>query len=131
MTNDDRLREPPRDRLAGASQVLDLADMAAALRAEPHAATTGHRQIAVARRGPLSVLLFVFDRDGHIPEHRTPGDVLIQVVSGELEVTLSDDVITLVSGQLLTLAPHQPHAVRALEPTDMLLTIIRLATPTT
>jgi quercetin dioxygenase-like cupin family protein len=127
MGDDERLREHPRERLAGPTQLIDLAEAAAALAAEPHGATEGHRQIAVVRRGPVTVILFVFEPGGVMPEHRAPGDVLLHVLSGRLEVTLADEVVTLVGGQVLAIAPDLPHAVRALARTDMLLTVCRVA----
>ena len=39
MTEEDRLRVHPHERLAGSVQHIDLAAMAAQLRAEPHVAT--------------------------------------------------------------------------------------------
>ena len=129
MTDDDRLREPPRDRLSGATQHVDLAHMAAALRAEPHDGTAGHRQIVVVRRGAMSVILFVFEEGGLLPDHRAPGDIIIHVLAGRLEVTLEHDSVELARGQFLSLAPNQPHSVRALERAEMLLTICKVVAP--
>lgn len=129
MTDDERLREHPRDRLAGATQHVDLADVAAALRAEPHDATAGHRQIAVVRSGAMTVILFVFEAGGHLPDHRAPGDIVIHVLSGRLDVTLEHGSVKLSRGQFLSLAPNQLHSVRALESAEMLLTICKVAVP--
>lgn len=129
MTEDDRLREPPRVRLSGTSQHVDLAHEVAALRAEPHDGTAGHRQIALVRSGAMTVILFVFEDGGHLPDHRAPGNILIHVLAGRLEVTLEHDSVELVRGQFLSLAPNQPHAVRALERSEMLLTICKVVAP--
>ncbi len=125
MSLDDRLRTPPRERLAGLVQHVNLGEAAATLRAEPHAAVSGHRQLALVRHGPLSLILFAFDADGSLKEHRTEGEVTIHVLRGRLAVTVDDDEFTLGGGELLSLAPGQPHAVRALEASDMLLSICR------
>jgi quercetin dioxygenase-like cupin family protein len=125
MSVDDRLRTPARERLAGLVQHVNLAEAAATLRAEPHAAVSGHRQLALVRHGPLSLILFAFDAEGAIKEHRTEGEVTIHVIRGRLVVTVDGDEYTLGGGELVSLAPGQPHDVRALEATDMLLSICR------
>ena len=88
-------------------------------RLRPHS----HERLAV---------LFVFEADGFIPEHRTDGEVTIHVLAGCLEVTVDGDVLPLGRGGLVTLAPKQAHAVRATEASDMLLTVCRIpaAAPT-
>lgn len=125
MSLDDRLRQPARERLAGLVQQFDLATVAADLRAEPHAAVSGHRQLALVRHGPLSLILFAFDAHGAIPEHRTDGEVVIHVLRGRLVVTVDGDDLDVRAGELLALAPGQPHAVRAPEASEMLLAICR------
>jgi quercetin dioxygenase-like cupin family protein len=125
MSLDDRLRPPARERLASLVQQFDLAAVAADLRAEPHAAVSGHRQLALVRHGPLSLILFAFDAGGAIPEHRTDGEVVLHVLRGHLVVTVDGDDVALRGGELLALAPGQPHAVHAPEASEMLLSICR------
>ncbi|MCC6244258.1 MAG: hypothetical protein IT353_15550 [Gemmatimonadaceae bacterium] len=123
MTEDDRLRVHPHERLAGNAQHIDLAAVAAQLRAEPHTAKNGHRQVALARHGALAQLLFVFELDGELKSHRTDGEVTIHALSGELVVTLEDGPRVISAGQLLCLAGSVTHSVRATKVSDMLLTI--------
>jgi quercetin dioxygenase-like cupin family protein len=125
MGSDDRLREHPAERLAGPFQKVVLADALAQLRDEPHAATAGHRQVALVRRGPVALILFWFQTDGFLKEHRTDGEVTIHVLAGQLEVTVDGEAVPLATGELLSLAPGLPHAVRAVAPSQMLLTICR------
>ena len=125
MTKTERLREHPKDRLADPVQRISLPDAAARLRAEPHEAVAGHRQVALVRHGPVSLILFVFDQDGLLKEHSTDGEVTIHVLSGRLAVTTPTGEERLGAGELLSLAPGQSHAVRAMEPSEMLLTVCR------
>jgi quercetin dioxygenase-like cupin family protein len=122
----DRLRPPPEERLDVPVQHVDLAETAAALRAEDHAAVSGHRQIAVFRQGPLTMLSFAFEPEGTLKEHSTQGIVTILAVRGHLRVTAGDEVFHLRGGELVGLAPHVPHSVEAMETSDMLLTICKL-----
>ena len=126
MVDPDRLRAHPKDRLAASVQRVDVVDAAAKLRAEAHASVSGHRQIALARQGHVSVILFVFAKDGFLKEHQASGEVIIQVLTGQVSVTVGTDAYTLGPATLLTLAPGLRHAVRALEESDMLLTLYRI-----
>ncbi|MEX2181612.1 MAG: cupin domain-containing protein [Gemmatimonadaceae bacterium] len=123
MSTDDRLRTHPKERLAAPMQRIALAEAAAQLRAEPHAPVAGHRQVALVRRGPVGLILFVFEKDGHLKEHRTEGEVTIHVLSGRLSVTVGDEEMQLGPGELVSLAPGQAHSVRALEVSEMLLSV--------
>lgn len=127
MTDQERLRPPPKDRLAAPVQRVDLADAAARLRGEAHLPVAGHRQIALARHGPVSLILFVFEKDGFLKEHQANGEVIIQVLAGRLSVSVATEELTLGVGQVVTLAPGLVHSVRALEESDMLLTLSRSA----
>lgn len=127
MTSSDRLRPHPEDRLAPSVQVVKLAEAAAKLRAEPHGSVAGHRQIAVARHGPVTNILFVFERGGLLKEHRTDGVVTIHVLSGRLEVAFDDERHEMGAGELVHLAADVPHSVRAIEESEMLLTVHRVA----
>ncbi len=125
MSPTDRLRQHPRERLAAPVQVVDLAAAAADLRAEPHAPVAGHRQIAIVREGPVTVILFAFEADGYLREHSAEGEVTIHVLAGRLEVVVGDERHDLGAGNLLALAPGLSHSVRALAPGEMLLTVHR------
>ncbi len=121
----DRLRTPPDERLAAPVQLVDLPATSAALQAEPHAAVAGHRQIAVYRRGPVTLVSFLFETGGSMHEHQTDGVVTIDVRSGHLAVIANGMSYELMAGQLLALAPNVSHTVEARAPSEMLLTVHR------
>ena len=127
MSTDDRLRTHPKDRLAPPVQLIDLTEAAVRLRAEAHASIAGHRQLALVRRGSVSLILFAFEAEGFLKEHQAEGEVTIQVLAGRLEVTVAGEVLSIGAGQLVSLASGQSHSVRALETSDMLLTICKVA----
>jgi len=122
----ERLRPHPEDRLASQVQVVDLVAAAAGLRAELHAPVSGHRQIAVVRHGPVTIIQFVFEPGGLLPEHQAEGVVTIHVLSGRLQVVVDDEARTVGQGELMALAPGVLHSVQALAPSEMLLTVHRL-----
>ncbi len=124
-TGGDRLRTHPKERLAPPVQRVALAEAAQRLRAEAHAGVSGHRQLTLVRRGPVSIILFIFEQGAALKEHKTEGEVTIHVLSGHLRVTTGDDVHSLRAGEFISLAPGETHAVQAVEETEMLLSICR------
>jgi quercetin dioxygenase-like cupin family protein len=120
---DDRLRPPPSAREAGPELNLDLGATLRTLRAEPHPPTQGHRQISIAHRGPLRLVLFAFDAGGHLPQHRAPGLVTILTLRGRLRVRTPRTVHELDAGEAVLLDPDIPHDVEAPVESDMLLAV--------
>lgn len=123
MTSPDRLRPRPEDRMDPAIQMVDLTATAAALRGEPHNAVAGHRQMAVFRHGPVTLVSFVFEPNGVVKEHKADGVVTILCLSGHLRVVAEDDAYDLTAGRLLALGPNVPHTVMAMTASEMLLTV--------
>lgn len=123
----DRLRTHPSERFAGAEHVLDLPAALEKLRSEARrgdtTSTKGHRQISLLHHGPVRMVLYAFDADGRLPEHRAPGWVTIHVLRGALEVQTASARHALRTGQVLALAPDVRHDVHALEDSEMLLGI--------
>lgn len=125
MPDAQRLRPHPEDRFAAPVQQFDLPATLAALRLEPHHAVAGHRQIAIFRRGPVTVLAFDFEPRGCLKEHRADGVVIIQALSGQLRVTTGDASHDLPEGHLVALEPGVLHSVHALTASSMLLTVCK------
>jgi len=123
MTNVNRLRPHPHERLSSPAQQVDLAEAANLLRSEQHAAVSGHRQVTVLRDGPVTVVLFVFEAGGTVRQHQAPGVVTIHVLAGRLDVALPDATHGVMGGQILSLAPGVPHSIRAIDASEMLLTV--------
>jgi len=126
MSPPDRLRPHPTERFSQPAQLVDLNQVAAGLRAEPHPAISGHRQIAAFRHGPVTLVLFVFEPGGLLKEHRAEGVVTIHALSGQLVVVVDEDELhEVAAGQFLALAPGVPHSVRATVASEVLLTVYR------
>ncbi|MBV6519901.1 MAG: hypothetical protein MNPFHGCM_00004 [Gemmatimonadaceae bacterium] len=123
MSDTPRLRTHPKDRLAAPVQHIDLPATIATLRKEPHAAVAGHRQIAVFRSGPVTVLAFAFEPGGVLKEHQADGVVTIQTLSGHLHVTAENAGFDVPAGHVIALAPSVQHSVSAAVESTMLLTV--------
>lgn len=120
---DERLRPHPATRLTGPSEVLDLPAFARRLRSEPHAARDGHRQVGLIHRGPLRLVLFAFDAGGRLPEHKAPGQVVIECLSGSITVDAAGARHELGDRMMVVLEPGVPHAIEAQVESEMLLTV--------
>lgn len=129
MTPNERPRTHPAERLASPVQHIQLAEAAARLRAESHAGIAGHRQLTLMRRGQVALILFVFEPGASLKKHQVEGEVIIHVLAGRLVVDVAGEEIQLGPRELLSLASGQAHAVRALQESEMLLTISRAPSP--
>lgn len=58
-------------------------------------------------------------------EHTAPFDAFVQVLAGEVEITIAGIPFRLVEGQAILMPAHQPHALRAISPLKMLLFMVR------
>jgi quercetin dioxygenase-like cupin family protein len=119
----ERLRTPPSERFAGASDALSVSTALRELRAESHPARDGHRQITLSRRGPVSHVLFSFDEGGFLERHAAQGVVTIHVLEGRLKVETEGKQHELADGHILVLDPGVSHDVRAPVAGAMLLTV--------
>jgi quercetin dioxygenase-like cupin family protein len=72
-----------------------------------------------------TVTLFAFDTGESLSEHTAPYDALVTVIDGRSEVTIAGKPYIVSTGEALVLPANQPHALRALSPFKMILTMIR------
>jgi quercetin dioxygenase-like cupin family protein len=79
----------------------------------------------VVKRSTGSVTLFAFDEGQGLSEHTAPFDALVQVIEGQVEITISGQPHQLQAGEMLLMPAHQPHALKALQRFKMILTMIR------
>jgi quercetin dioxygenase-like cupin family protein len=81
-------------------------------------------------RGPGgSITLFAFDAGQELSEHTAPFDAFVQVLDGAVELTIGGERVTAGSGETVLMPAGTPHAVRAVEPFKMLLSMMRRASP--
>lgn len=71
------------------------------------------------------VVLFAFDEGQELSEHTAAVPAVVQVLSGRLEIQLGGDTLDARPGSWLHMPAHLPHSVSALEPSLMLLTMLR------
>ncbi len=71
------------------------------------------------------IVLFAFDKGQELSEHTSPYEVMVLVLEGETEFTVGGQRVRMGAGDALFLTPHTPHALKALTPLKLLLTLIR------
>jgi quercetin dioxygenase-like cupin family protein len=72
-----------------------------------------------------TVTLFAFAQGQGLSEHTAPFDALVQVLDGEVEISISGKVFQLEPGEIILMPANEPHALKAVTPFKMMLTMIR------
>jgi quercetin dioxygenase-like cupin family protein len=72
-----------------------------------------------------TVTLFAFDKGQALSEHKAPYDALVCVLDGEAEITIGGETVLVKAGEMLIMPADIPHALKAVAPFKMMLTMIR------
>jgi quercetin dioxygenase-like cupin family protein len=72
-----------------------------------------------------TVTLFAFDENQGLSEHTAPYDALVEVLDGEVKITISGKPVDLKKGEITIMPANQPHALAAKTRFKMLLTMIK------
>ena len=74
----------------------------------------------------VRLVAFAFDTGQELTDHTAGVPAIIQVVFGELEISLEGVVSTIGPKSWVHMQAGLTHAVKALEPTVMVLTLLRI-----
>jgi quercetin dioxygenase-like cupin family protein len=72
-----------------------------------------------------NISLFAFDMGQELSEHTAPFDAMVQIIDGTAEIRINGNVHTLNAGESIIMPANIPHAVKAVQPFKMLLTMIK------
>src|SRR5687767_13788436 len=81
----------------------------------------------LARTAAGNITLFAFDAGEELSEHTAPFDALVLTVSGSLTLTIGGRSVETAPETIVLMPANVPHAVRATEPSRMLLIMLREA----
>jgi quercetin dioxygenase-like cupin family protein len=81
----------------------------------------------LARSAAGNITLFAFDADEELSEHTAPFDALVLTLSGALVLTIGGREVQTAPQTMVRMPANVPHALRALEPSRMLLIMLREA----
>lgn len=73
----------------------------------------------------VRLVLFAFDAGQELTEHKSASAAVVQVISGRLRFRAGGDDYEMGRTTWLYMAPGEDHALEALEPTVMLLTLLK------
>lgn len=72
-----------------------------------------------------TVTLFAFDKGQGLSEHTAPFDAMVNVLDGEVEITISGTAYNLKTGEMIIMPANEPHGLTAVEKFKMMLTMIK------
>lgn len=94
------------------------------LRTEDHPWQAGRNAKILVKYPDFRILLVALHPGTHVAEHRAPGAISVQTISGHVLIRAAGRVFDLPEGQLLTLEKEIPHDVEALAESAVLVTIV-------
>ncbi len=80
---------------------------------------------ALVQRAAASLTLFAFDAGQSLSEHTTAFDAYLQVLDGEVDLTVGGKSLVARAGETVLLPAGVPHEVTARERFKMLLSMVR------
>lgn len=109
----------PVDRAVNDAMTEQL-DLAALVAVQPESTVSR----TVLRAEGARVVLFAFDAGQELTEHTAAVPVLLQALDGHLRITAAGRTLDLRPGGVLHLGTRTPHAVLAVEPSRLILTML-------
>lgn len=101
---------------AASGQVVDIVSVGGAL--------PSTKSFALFKSSQLEVIRVVLPEGKTFPAHSVPGEITMQCLEGNVEVTAEGQVQTLAAGQLMYLAGGVEHGLVALQDALVLVTIV-------
>ena len=72
-----------------------------------------------------TITLFAFDKNQGLSEHTAPYDAFVIITDGRAEIIVSGVKHEVKAGDMLLMPANSPHALTAIEPFKMVLTMIK------
>lgn len=85
----------------------------------------GVSSMALVQRKSFTLTLMAFSQDAKIASHSSNGDALVQVLEGRALITVDGEEFEVKAGESLLMPAGIPHALFAVEPFKMLLTVAK------
>ncbi|MDP4010104.1 MAG: cupin domain-containing protein [Candidatus Shapirobacteria bacterium] len=79
----------------------------------------------IVNKSTGTVTLFAFDKGQGLSEHTAPYDALVVITEGEAEIIVSGIKHQVKAGEMLLMPANANHALKAIEPFKMMLTMIK------
>lgn len=79
----------------------------------------------LVQRKDLGMTIFSLDKDQEIGRHYSPGDAMVNILSGLAEITIDEEVFEVAAGQTIVMPANIPHSLYAKEAFQMLLVVVK------
>ncbi|HIW22112.1 MAG TPA: cupin domain-containing protein [Candidatus Dorea intestinavium] len=81
--------------------------------------------LTLASNDNVGITLFAFDEGEGVSTHAAPGDAMVVVLDGEAQITIDGNAVIAKEGETVVMPAHIPHAVKAVTPFKMMLTVVK------
>jgi quercetin dioxygenase-like cupin family protein len=88
------------------------------------AALGNSKTTTLVKTEELELIRLVIPAGKEIPSHKAPGEITVQCLEGRVAFTANGTTQELTSGQLLYLAAGELHAVKGIENSSLLVTLL-------
>ncbi|MBN1833944.1 MAG: cupin domain-containing protein [Deltaproteobacteria bacterium] len=78
-----------------------------------------------AQNEAVSLTLFAFDEGEGLSTHAAAGDAMVQVLDGEVSLTIGNREVFARAGEVVVMPADIPHSVNAVKRFKMILTVIK------
>ena len=107
---------------AQSGEVVDIRPLGSAL--------TTSKTIALIKTRRFEVIRMVLLAGKEIAEHKAKGDIIVQCLEGHVVFTAMGESVELPAGQMFYLNNREPHSLRAMEDSSLLLTLLLISDAT-
>jgi quercetin dioxygenase-like cupin family protein len=84
----------------------------------------GAKTTTLLKTDAIEVIRLVLPAGKEIPEHKAPGEITVQCLEGKVLFTAHGEQRELEAGKFLYLSTAEPHALKSLEDSSLLVTIL-------
>jgi len=81
--------------------------------------------MTLVQRPSLGITLLSLAKGEALKTHASPGDAMVQILSGVAKITIDQDVFTVSKGESIVMPADIPHGLEAKEDFQMLLTVVK------
>lgn len=79
----------------------------------------------LVQRRDLGMTVFSLDKGQEIARHKSPGDAMVNVLSGQAKIEIGDEEFIVEAGQTIVMPAGIPHVLCAQEAFQMLLVVVK------
>ncbi|KXT78169.1 cupin domain-containing protein [Streptococcus sp. DD13] len=79
----------------------------------------------LVQRRDLGMTIFSLDKDQEIGRHTSPGDAMVNVLSGVAKITIDQNEYLVHAGETIVMPANVPHALYAQKAFQMLLVVVK------